>query len=254
MPEVVPIAELAGCTERWSRVRACDGAQWNACAGALRAQLAALPKDNRLSWSEDACAIVTEATDASPDVRAGLRLAEFTMVLLDARDQTIKTKPLSGMATADVGAWLNKNGLAEGDAVDQVIAAPDEDTRQTLERWMANGHAMLTHIARRTEGASRPKFDRAQAAMTLAIRLPSRAGEPPRVATVGLGWAADETGAQLPNVFVSVSPGATHQVLSIRQIDSVPQRSAQARTVQQFVTGALAHAYRALDRRWQPRA
>ena len=246
------INEVAACTERWSRVRTYSDGQWRHCRSALQAALSVFPLQP-LAWSDEACALVTDPLPGDGPDRLGLRVSELTMVLLDDREQPIKTMPMSGVSVSDAAQWLRSKGVDIAANATQTVPKVDTEVCTAFERWLGNGQSMLGHVARLTAGAASPRFNTATLEFVTDMVLPTRAGEPTRIVTMGLGWGADDG---LPTIFVEAEPdsvGAGPWSLSIRQIDTQRDRDAQARAVQAFVTDAFGAAYVALDREWRAR-
>jgi hypothetical protein len=171
-------------------------------------------------------ALIQGEVAAERPFRAGLRLADLTLVLLDGEGASLRELALSGQTVAGAHAWL----AAEVDALlgqplDPPLESPgisaempahpvgtgrrftlaDAAPFAEVARWFANADSLLREIAARESGASPVRcwphhFD-------LATLITMQAGETPEsMRTVGAGLSPGDGGRAVPYYYVTPWP------------------------------------------------
>lgn len=254
-----------------------------------RARASAPHEGGELEWLEDHQVLAGPLGGAESATRAALRVAELTLLLLDAEGNILKTYPLDGATAEDALAWLrNETVVREGEGT-VPIAPPDAPPepwpgglgdalalRQRasfaeLERWYSNADHVLRNVARVTAGASRVCCAASTLEIGTTLDLPAREGEAPRSVSIGMSPGGDARSAA-PRFFVrpapveqvrelpAVTPPARWErdepvaiVVRSEDIVAVPDGDAQAARVQTFLDSAVPAAHQLLQRHWRPK-
>jgi hypothetical protein len=135
------------------------------------------PRDDdshtNLQWTDSLGALVSNAVKLdSSTVRVGLRIADLSLLVVDAKGRAVATRPLTGHTIADAQKWLGgelqlagldparltlkrhfeipPHAVAKGAPFDTAHAAQFVQ----LAHWFSNGASVLGELAAATSGAS----------------------------------------------------------------------------------------------------
>ena len=174
-------------------------------------------------WSERAGALVQGQVEAARPFRAGLKLADLALSLLDRMGSPIAELPLSGRTLDEAYGWLQtelerllgrkleplERPGAEMPAhpvgTGRRFALADSGPFAELARWFADADRVLREVQRMTPGASPVRcwphhFD-------IATLLTVAAGDSPETArTVGVGLSPGDGGRPEPYFYVTPWP------------------------------------------------
>ncbi|MGB5810623.1 MAG: hypothetical protein WBG86_08845 [Polyangiales bacterium] len=242
------MVHIKGCGERWDRVGATTPGEWRTAANAVSRGSAVIASPGaQLEWLDEPCTLAVARE--TPGSTLGIRIRAYTLVLLDADAQLLKTLPLAGATAGEVADWLARQGFTPGHGRD-FPPTPNQAVLGELDRTMSNVHEMLGYISRRTQGAGAVRSNPATLETCVKIRLSSREGESPR--TIELGFTLDGDQGEL---FVRTEPGFGFQALRlpISGIAAMSDVDAQAPAVERFFQESLGEAYASLRRQWQSR-
>ncbi len=180
-------------------------------------------------WAERAGALAQAAVAGVRPFRAGLRLADLTLLLLDGEEASLRELPLSGHTLEEAYAWLTAEiEPLLGRPLEQPLEPPGElpahpvgtGRRFTLAdpapfvevaRWFANADGLLREIQAKNPGASPVRcwphhFDLATL-ITLDAHGADIAGANPESArTVGAGLSPGDGGRAEPYFYVTPWP------------------------------------------------
>jgi hypothetical protein len=211
-----------------ARETAHHAAQLLALVGA--SYIPARPDDSHTSmtWLDGASALATEIVDAARPFRAGLRLADLTLLFLDASGREAAVFPLPERTRNEAIAWLRARiGDAGRDpagmhtALHFSIAAHPTDfgapfvrrtdgSLQELALWYADAHIVLETRRVQVPGAAEVRcwphhFDIAT--------LISRSSGP--FQTIGIGMSPGDASFGEPYFYVGPSPRPTRDVAAL---------------------------------------
>lgn len=246
------MVRIAGCGERWDRIGVIAPDNWKGAVQAVaRGTQLVSPSGESLVWLDEPCALALH--QSSPQRRLALRVRAYTLVLLDADDQLVKTFPLDGATATEAAAWIAKQGSSNDAEVD-LPAAPNPDVLVHIDRTLSNVHHTLARVGRVTHGASAPRTNPVTLETWARIALASREGESARFIDLGLSPSGDQG-----YLYVRAEPPADEPDepsdwrFPVSSIAAMSDVDAQATTVEQFLGESLEKAYARLRRQWRSR-
>ena len=247
------MVEIAGCGERWARVEQARPDDWKMAVDALLAAVQ-LVADSAMSlrWLDEPCALRVEP---SAGRAPAVRIAGLTLVILDEREQLMKTMPLGGALKTEAARWLASQGIegnASQDAASSTVPSPKQEVLANLERTLSNAYHVLSHIAQVTHGAESVRTDPTSLQTSTTILLATRAGEPRRYIVVGFDPGAGEQGEFFVRTHPEPPTGPT--VLSLSEVTNQSDGDVQARVIETFLAESLTEAYGRLSREWRRRS
>ncbi len=154
-----------------ARLQLHHAAQVVASAGLTLLELRADDSHPNLGWVDDLGALVGHALPGA-GARAGLRVADLALVVVDERGVARDALPLDGRTLADGQAWLAATLAAAGASLPAAVltrspyeipahpvatgaafSGAGREALAELGRWFADGHAALVEQAGRMPGA-----------------------------------------------------------------------------------------------------
>ncbi len=249
--------------------------------------LALLPPESdarhaNLGWLASAATFVTRPVGRAQPARFGLRVPDFSLVVLDADGATTEELALSGQTLDDGYAWIARamEHSGEGKTDPGMLQRPGDDfpqhtvgsgapftggaaeARCELAHWYDNALLVLSEVAQLESGASEVRTWPHHFDMATLITLES-ADAPESMRSVGVGLSPGDSSYTEPYLYVTPWPypedatlsplsgqglwhteGWTGAVLTGTRLVEGADESIQARRARSFLATAIPAARR----------
>ncbi len=178
-----------------------------------------------LGWLAGAATFVTRPVGGAHPARFGLRVPDFSLVVLDADGATTEELALSGQTLDDGYAWIARamEHAGEGKTDPGMLQRPGDDfpqhavgsgapftggaaeSRRELAHWYDNALLVLSEVAQLESGASEVRTWPHHFDMATLITLES-ADAPESMRSVGVGLSPGDSSYAEPYLYVTPWP------------------------------------------------